>query len=670
MSQGTFLLLVSRDGQTETHAFRQDAVTIGRSRECDLCLPDRLISRAHCRIERVDSGFALVDLGASNPARLRNRPVVRAELKVGETFACGAYEITLSVPAPEHASVDETRITGDPRGAHDLGTFVSIAKALNEEQDLSRLLTQIVDAAINLSAAERGFLILGDGEAHAVEVARNFAQEEVLTPEHKVSRTIARRVMATGVPELTTNAQEDDRFRDLQSVADLRLRSVLCIPIRIAGQVGGVLYVDNRLQQQVFQDRERQLLVSLADHAGIAIHNARTLETLRGKQLDLQQALDRVDQLNAALKGQLLEKTAELSQIKEELSAQSLGQRTKYDYKQIVGTGRAMRAVFALLDKYIDTDDPVMISGESGTGKELVARAIHSQGRRKNKPFVSENCAALPETLLESELFGYVKGAFTGATANKKGLLEAADGGVLFLDEVGDMPLDLQAKLLRALQEGEVRPIGSQQPLKVDVRLITATNRNLDDMVRDGDFREDLYYRISVLPIVLPPLRQRREDVPHLLKRFLAELSSQTQTRVRLSPDALEKLVAYDWPGNVRELQNEMRRAAILCDGVILEAHLSPQVRAGRTAASSNLVDDGLVPAERGTSLPDMVSELEMREIKKSWQKAQGNKSRAAEMLGLSRFALQRKLEKYGLEPEGQAGAPGAEQEGRSAPPA
>ncbi len=661
MSQGTFILLVARDGQTETHAYRQDAVTIGRSRECDLYLPDRLISRMHCRVERVDGGFALVDLGASNPARLRNRPVVRAELKAGDTFACGAYEITLSMPAPEHASMDETRVTGDPRGAQDLATFLSIAKALNEELDLSRLLTQIVDAAIQLCAAERGFLILGDGQEHSVEVARNFAQEEVLTPEHKVSRTIARRVLDTGVPELTTNAQEDDRFRDLQSVADLRLRSVLCIPIRIRGQIGGVLYVDNRLQQQVFQEREKALLVSLADHAGVAIHNARTLETLRGKQLDLQQALDRVDQLNAALKGQLLETTAELSQIREELSANH-GQRNKYEYKHIVGVGRAMRAVFALLDKYIDTDDPVMISGESGTGKELVARAIHSQGHRKARAFISENCAALPEALLESELFGYVKGAFTGATANKKGLLEAADGGVLFLDEIGDLPLDLQAKLLRVLQEGEVRPIGSRETLKVDVRLITATNRHLDDMVREGDFREDLYYRISVLPVALPPLRERREDVPHLIKRFLADLSQQTGNRVRLSADALERMVAYDWPGNVRELQNELRRAAILCDGVVLESHLSPQVRSGRSTASTSFTDDGLVPAERGTTLPDMVGELEMREIKKSWDKAQGNKSRAADMLGLSRFALQRKLEKYGLESGGNGAAAAGDQ--------
>jgi serine/threonine-protein kinase PknK len=654
MSNGPFLLVVTRDGKSETHAFHKDVVTIGRSRECDLFLPDRLISRLHCRVERMDGTFALVDAGAQNPAKLKGRPVLRAELKVGESFAVGSYEVALSIPVAEGASVDETKPGDHPRGGHDLVAFLQIARALNEEQDLTRLLTQIVDAAIQMCSAERGFLILGKSGEHSVEVARNFAQEEVLSPEFKISRTIANRVMATGVPELTTNAQEDDRFRDLQSVADLRLRSVLCIPIRIHGEIGGVLYVDNRLQQTVFQEREKALLLSLADHAGTAILNARTLDQLRSKQVELQQALDRVDQLNAALKGQLAEKTSELSQIREEISTQSLAHRTKYDYKQIVGSGRAMRTLFALLDKYIDADDPVLVTGDSGTGKELVARAIHVHSRRQHKAFVSENCAALPEALLESELFGYVKGAFTGATTNKKGLLESADGGVLFLDEVGDMPLDLQKKLLRVLQEGEVRPLGGRENVKVDVRLICATNRNLEAMVRDGEFREDLYYRLAVLPVHLPPLRDRKEDIPQLVKRFLVDLQRETQARVRVSPDAMERIVQYAWPGNVRELQNEIRRAAILCDGIILETHLSQHVREGRSGPGANLADDGLVPSERGTTLPDMVRELETREIQKAFERAQANKSRAADLLGLSRFALQRKLEKYALDANGR----------------
>ncbi|HLQ37587.1 MAG TPA: sigma 54-interacting transcriptional regulator, partial [Planctomycetota bacterium] len=211
-------------------------------------------------------------------------------------------------------------------------------------------------------------------------------------------------------------------------------------------------------------------------------------------------------------------------------------------------------------------------------------------------------------------------------------------------------------KLLRVLQEGEVRPLGSRDTFKVDVRLITATNKNLEEMVREGDFREDLYYRLAVLPVHLPPLRERREDIAQLVKRFLADVAREGGARVRISPDAMEKLVAYPWPGNVRELQNEIRRASILCDGIILEQHLAPGVREGKSNASTTLIDDGMVPAERGTTLPDMVKELETREIKKAFDKAQSNKSRAAEMLGLSRFALQRKLEKYGLESGGRPG--------------
>ena len=662
MPKGPFILVVRSGETSETHAFHQDVITIGRSRECDLFLPDRLISRIHCRVERADGGFALVDAGAQNPAKLRGRPVMRAALAVGETFLVGGCEITLEEPQRDSASADETQLGGDAgRGAQDLVAFLQLARALNEEQDLARLLTQIVDAAIQICGAERGFLILKGGEGDvdgspSVEVARNFAQEEVLSPEFKISRTIANRVLATGVAELTTNAQEDDRFRDLQSVADLRLRSVLCIPIRTHSEVVGVLYVDNRLQQQVFQEREKTLLVSLSDHAATAIVNARAMDELRHKQLELQAALDRVDQLNGALKGQLQETTTELSQIREEISAQSLSVSSKYDYRQIVGRGGAMRAVFDLLDKYIEADDPVLVTGDSGTGKELVARAIHVHSGRSEQPFVSENCAALPEALLESELFGYVKGAFTGATSNKKGLLEAADGGVLFLDEIGDMALDLQKKLLRVLQEGDVRPLGSQATVRVDVRLICATNRNLEQMVRDGEFREDLYYRLAVLPVHLPPLRDRKEDVPQLVKRFLGDLQRESSGgKVRVSPDAMEKIVAYGWPGNVRELQNEIRRAAILCDGIILESHLSPHVREGRRGPGSGAHgDDGLVPSERGTTLPEMIQALEIREIQKAFDRAQSNKSRAADLLGLSRFALQRKVEKYGLDAQGR----------------
>ncbi|MHC4515235.1 MAG: sigma 54-interacting transcriptional regulator [Planctomycetota bacterium] len=643
MIQGPFLLIVSSGSNRETYSFSQDMVSIGRSRDCDLCINERVVSRHHCHVERIDGSFFLVDDGGQNKVRYQGAPVERAELQAGDSFMIGNLEIELALPAQQPGTTEETYLGEGVQSVQDMATFMTIARALNEEQDLTRLLTLIVDSAIQLICAERGFLILGKGTETRVEVARNFAQEEVLSPEFKISRTIAQRVLESGVPELTLNAQEDERFRDLASVADLRLRSVLCMPIRIRGEVVGVLYVDNRLQQQAFHQRERDLMSALADHAGVAIHNARTMEELRARQVELQGALDREGRLNATLQGQVSTQQAELSQMRNEMDSSLRSGRYKHDYSLIVGESRRMGEVFALLDKYVEADDPVLILGESGTGKELVARAIHSQSARRKKSFVSENCAAMPEALLESELFGYVRGAFTGATSNKKGLFEAADGGVLFLDEIGDLPLDLQKKLLRVLQEGEVRPVGSSNTVTVDVRLVTATNRNLEDMIREADFREDLYYRINVLPITLPPLRERRQDVPLLVRRFLAALAKENNFLVRISPDAMDALVRYRWPGNVRELQNEIRRAALLSDGVILESHLSELVRAGL----DSLIDSSAVPAEKGTNLPDMVRNLEMREIEKAYRLAKGNKSRAAEMLGLSRFALQRKLDKY-----------------------
>jgi transcriptional regulator with GAF, ATPase, and Fis domain len=650
-SQGPFLLIVTQDGKRQTFRFDRDRVTIGRSRDCDLSLPDRMVSRNHCYVERVDGDFFVVQDAGQNPVMVRGLPAERAELGIGESFFISKIEVELALPKAEPTSIDET-YTGDPvQSSKDLATLIGIGRALNSEHDTTRLLTLIVDSAIKLLGAERGFLLLGSGDQPMVEVARNFAQEEVLSPEYNFSRTIASRVRETGVPELTINAQEDDRFRDLASVTDLRLRSVLCIPINIREAVVGVLYVDNRLQQQAFHQRELELLTALGDHAGVAIHNARTMEELRSKRNELQDALARVGQLNASLKGQVATQKAEIGEMREELSGTMRGGRYVFDYSEIVGESRRMVDVFKLLDKFIGAEDSILIVGESGTGKELVARAIHTNGSRKNRPFVTENCAALPASLLESELFGYVKGAFTGATADKKGLFEVADGGVLFLDEIGDMPTDLQKKLLRVLQEGEIRPVGSQQVTKVDLRLVTATNRNLDEMMKDGEFREDLFYRLNVLPVHLPPLRERRQDVPLMVRRFLAGLAKENNNLVRISPDAMDALVAYRWPGNVRELQNEIRRAALLCDGVILVSHLSNSVTKPQPES------DELVPAEKGTNLPDMVRDLEMRLIGHAYRISGGNKSQSAGMLGISRFALQRKLEKYDISDGTESGA-------------
>jgi two-component system response regulator HupR/HoxA len=287
----------------------------------------------------------------------------------------------------------------------------------------------------------------------------------------------------------------------------------------------------------------------------------------------------------------------------------------------------------------------VLIHGESGTGKELIARAIHFNGPRAAKPFVTENCAALPDSLLESELFGHARGAFTGAHRQKKGLLEQAHGGTLFLDEIGDMSAEMQKKLLRVLQEGEIRPVGSDLVIKVDVRLLAASHRDLEQMVREGTFREDLYYRVNVLSVILPSLRERREDIPLLAEHLLSRAAREASRPVPLMPhEVVAALVAHDWPGNVRELENEMRRIVVLAQDMVRLEHLSQSVLERRSLHRNGPANS---PMENSGDIRAAVADLEKRSIEAALVAAGGNKSKAAAELGISRFALQRKLDKY-----------------------
>jgi transcriptional regulator with PAS, ATPase and Fis domain len=330
------------------------------------------------------------------------------------------------------------------------------------------------------------------------------------------------------------------------------------------------------------------------------------------------------------------------------------------DRPQLLGTSRAMAPIFDLIEQAAGSPIPVLIEGETGTGKELVARAIHRASARSAGPFVAINCAAIAENILESELFGHRRGAFTGATQDKKGLFEAASGGSIFLDEIGEMPLAMQPKLLRVLQEGEIAPVGETRARPVDVRVLSATNRELLNQTEEGSFRSDLYYRLAAFPIRIPPLRERREDIPLIAERLLAAASHRHQKRIAgLTPDALDVLLRFDWPGNVRELQNELERgAAIARDGEALSAaHLSERVRTG---ASSNAPptdpgrgDSALATTARTSEttgpLRNARAAFESRYITQVLAEQGGNVTRAARVLGLSRYALQKKIKEYGL---------------------
>jgi two-component system, NtrC family, response regulator AtoC len=340
-----------------------------------------------------------------------------------------------------------------------------------------------------------------------------------------------------------------------------------------------------------------------------------------------------------------VDRSVERRSLRNEVSnlRREVGQR--YSPRNLVAASPAMRRVLELVDVVAASDSAVLIQGESGTGKELVARAIHFRGARVSRPFMAVNCAALPEALLESELFGYAKGAFTGAATDRKGLFEDADWGTLLLDEIGDMSVLLQAKLLRVLQEGEIRKVGSTSVRRVDVRILASTNRKVADLIREGRFREDLYYRLNVIPIVIPPLRERKEDIVPLCSHFLNLYASKLgRTPQSLSAPAMEMILAHSWPGNTRELENLIERAVTLCS--------SPEITAEEFRAIFDL-GGSLQPS---TAQPPESGETHLVErdaILRALREAGGNQTRAAEALGMGRNTLWRKMKKHGIDSRG-----------------
>lgn len=647
---------VSESGREERVAFEKSRITVGRAMTNDICLEDRQASRVHCAIEWTDGQARLSDLGSQNGTFVNGMRVLSVELQPGDIVRVGAAELAY---APDQR-VGSATLVGDStrtRPGDDLVKelsserafllrMIAVARDVASEQELMPLLDRVLDAVLELTGAERAFVVLSDGQGGLeCETSRNFEGSAVRNAEVAVSRSIAQDVIAKGEPVFSINAREDDRFKAVQSIVNLGLRSVLCVPLRYREQTLGVIYIDNRLEAAAFSARDRDRLLAFADQVAVAVANARLIRDLTDSNQALAAARARLEALNRDLRRTVSDREAELASVRARLVGDDPAEgELRYESVGIVGRSPAMRQIFELLDRVIESDFPVLVEGESGTGKELMARAIHRLGNRRSEPFVSENCAALPESLLESELFGSVKGAFTGAT-NRRGLLERAHGGTLFLDEVSEMSTALQSKLLRFLQEGEFRPVGRSDPIRVDVRIISACNKDLRAMIAKGQFREDLFYRLNVLPVRLPALRQRREDIPLLVERFVSRAAvALGRPAPAIAPEVLEAFARYPWPGNIRELENEVRRLVTLSDGSIGLDEVSSHVRSPALGDAA-VVDDG--------DLTQMVQSIEIREIKRALEQAHGNKSRAATLLGISRFALNRKLEKYGLESEG-----------------
>lgn len=510
------------------------------------------------------------------------------------------------------------RVEDDPASA--LQVYKALQR-LSSRLDMGSTLDAITEATFELlpNATHVSILLRSDVDMdrYTIAISRQRtssgkgADQRVDTV--RASRLVLRRVLADRAAIITANAQEELGSSD--SIMSGKILSMIAVPLWRGDEIRGVLQADNRFSAGMFVERDLEIAMLLGSQAALAVDNANLVSRLKIAE-------ERLRGENIYLKRR----------------------EEKIRFDSIIGESAAMKRVLGQLEKVLDTRATVCIEGETGTGKELIASAIHYQSKRRDKMFVAQNCAALPETLLESELFGHRKGAFTSADSDKKGLFEIADSGTLFLDEVGEMPLSLQAKVLRALQEGTIRPVGATAEKQVDVRIICATNRDLAAEVEKGNFRQDLYYRLMVFPIRLPPLRERREDIPLLAAHFFERYQQEYRLSVAgFSQEALDAMATYQWPGNIRELENEVQRLLIQSDpDVWIEVKdLSPKLRKVEGTLAR-------IAPKKGT-LKQMMEQVERHLLAEALREHNNNKTRTAQTLGITREGLHKKLSKFGM---------------------
>lgn len=479
-----------------------------------------------------------------------------------------------------------------------------VSQVINSIKETEPLLSKIIDIAVETVGAERGFLVLTDNGDFVLKAARNISHETI-EDITQASSSIIRTAITENKPILTHDAQADPRFSGSESVIIHQINSAACVPLFLKDGPLGAIYLDSRMDREKFDQETLIFLLAFANYAALAIENALEYERLKEKNLQLQSEVRRL-----------------------------------YAFDEIIGKSVKMQEIFDIMYRILNSDITVLLEGESGTGKELVARALHYSCFRRDKPFVAQFCGNLAESLLESELFGHKKGSFTGAINDKKGLFEYADGGTFFLDEISEISPQIQAKLLRVLQDGEIRRVGETESKRVDVRIISATNRDLREEVKKGTFREDLYYRLNVIQIKMPPLRERHGDIPILAKHFLKKFARKSREPIKhLSREALKALEKYHWPGNVRELENCLERAIILSSDDMIRP------------------DDLLIPqVEEEDRQRKSLKEMEKEVVLKVLEEESGNKTRTAEVLGVSLRWLHYKLNEWNV--SGKRGRP------------
>jgi len=624
-------------GPLEGRAFslEEGEIWIGRDPSNQVSLLDALVSRRHCVLRREGPNIRLEDLESRNSTFVNGLPVKERVLAHGDQIRVGnsifVFHGAEDQPSPTSSVyLNDSATPGGPtvilrkenavylqpsqsglpssaRTVRDLNALLNFSRTLGSVPDVATLQQRILDAIFEVAPADRAAVLLL--EEGAEEFSSTLGRYRNAGPEQPIqaSQTILGQVMRENVAVLSNDVIEDETYRAADSLASPNVRSVLAAPMEAQGKLVGVIYMDASSSGVHFDAGLLQLILALGNIAGLALENARHMEWLGGENRRLQQ----------------------------ELSADH----------GMVGESPAMRGVIDFISRVAARESTVLIWGESGTGKELVARAVHANSSRAGKSFVAINCAAITETLLESELFGHEKGSFTGAVAQKKGKLETADGGTLFLDEVGELAVPLQAKLLRVLQEREFERVGGTRSIKVDIRVIAATNRDLKEAARAGAFRQDLFYRLNVVSVRMPALRERKEDIPLLANFFALRFGEKVKRRVAgISPKARACLLAYEWPGNVRELENAIERAVVLGSTELIEVEDLPEA----------LVEETTTEGEPVTALHEGLREAKKQLIERAIEQAGGNYTEAAGILGVHPNHLFRLIKTLNLKPKRQ----------------
>ena len=502
--------------------------SVGASADCDLRLSD---VRGVVAIQFDGARFTATALdGATLLVNGRKRD--RHPLADGDALQVGRTQLLFQsadrIPTP--VEVSQLPAARDPASLA-VQRLSELAASLAKEPS-DRALSLLLDAIVEVTRADKGFLIVVDGEGPRVTTARNFQKQDIANAVERLSDSIVARVLESRRPLIVSDALHDKSFNASESVVNLKLSSVMCVPLVRRGELFGAVYVGNDRAANLFTERELLLMTSFCSTAALLLERALELDELR----------------------------AEKRELESKLEAQAYG--------EIIGSCEAMKDIFRKVDKVAGTDISILVTGETGTGKELIARELHRRSSRRNGPFIAINCGAIPENLLESELFGHAKGAFTGAVTTRPGCFQAANGGTLFLDEIGEMPPPLQVKLLRALQERTVTKVGEHKPEPVDIRVVAATNKDLEAEMNAGRFREDLFYRVNVVALHLPPLRERGDDAAMLAKWFLGRATRELNSKVRnFTKQSLIAIRNYRWPGNIRQLENRIRKAVVLAEG-------------------------------------------------------------------------------------------------------